>query len=521
MGFFIQISNDSGRPIFQAAKNYPDISFASSALFHALVTASLEQGFVPGIIRADDATIALAVHGDQGARLGLAMVTSELASGRTADLEMRLRWRLDALYQGAQLILGYDLQKAAGGQVQADTVRRMLTERLAPVVLQLMSEEEDSQSSAARDPFGWSLPSPRCGSLEAPRPLPPLGLRLCGAAVEWLLLGCSNIAEYALNEMLSCLDVKLAAGGETPEVSPGGTAVTHLGALIWRGRVVAATQAWRQAAQIDRGLLVAIASCAGPPAFGEPNRTLALEDMSDLWLRPKQPGPNELPASDDLCNYRMLNVRLYPTSDSLKQDLRRMRSARDLDGLSLVLSVLTLNSSSFFAQADVLKRLRENAARLSREGSLQQLWHKLLRKSEKSDRSSAGNLLELDRLSAAILLDERSGDCVALPSPWDVTADDVDINTSFRQLVYWMHAQPPLDATRPQQFICCEGYTVAGVRREDNIVCWGSAPTSAKQIHGSQDFVLQAIQRLLRRLPRAPDLWSSIGALETPESSLS
>lgn len=30
MGYFIQISNDSGRPIFQAAKNYPDVSFASS-----------------------------------------------------------------------------------------------------------------------------------------------------------------------------------------------------------------------------------------------------------------------------------------------------------------------------------------------------------------------------------------------------------------------------------------------------------------------------------------------------------
>ena len=42
MGFFIQISNDSGRPLFQVSKNYPEVSFASSALFHALVTASLE-----------------------------------------------------------------------------------------------------------------------------------------------------------------------------------------------------------------------------------------------------------------------------------------------------------------------------------------------------------------------------------------------------------------------------------------------------------------------------------------------
>ena len=52
-------------------------------------------------------------------------------------------------YQGAQLVLGQDLQKAAGGQVQADTVRRLLSERLSPVVSQLMSEEEDSQSAAA------------------------------------------------------------------------------------------------------------------------------------------------------------------------------------------------------------------------------------------------------------------------------------------------------------------------------------------------------------------------------------
>jgi len=70
------------------------------ALFHALVTASLEQGFVPSILRADDAIIALAVHGQSGSRLGLAMVTSELSAGRTTDLERHAMWRLDAMYQG-------------------------------------------------------------------------------------------------------------------------------------------------------------------------------------------------------------------------------------------------------------------------------------------------------------------------------------------------------------------------------------------------------------------------------------
>ena len=196
MGYFIQISNDSGRPIFQAAKNYPDVSFASSALFHALVTASLEQGFVPSILRADDAIIALDVHGESGARLGLAMVTSELSAGRTSDLETRARWRLDAIYQGARLILGNDLQKAAAGQTQ-DAVRRVLGERLLPVVLQLMAEEEDVSEDS-----GWNFFSNQIPQTHWPA---SLGLRLSGAAVEWMALGCSSLAEHALEELLSHL----------------------------------------------------------------------------------------------------------------------------------------------------------------------------------------------------------------------------------------------------------------------------------------------------------------------------
>lgn len=37
-----------------------------------------EQGFVPSLLRAQDAICALQVHGEQGARLSLAMVTSEM-----------------------------------------------------------------------------------------------------------------------------------------------------------------------------------------------------------------------------------------------------------------------------------------------------------------------------------------------------------------------------------------------------------------------------------------------------------
>mmetsp|Transcript_9610 Transcript_9610/g.22457 ORF Transcript_9610/g.22457 Transcript_9610/m.22457 type:complete len:518 (-) Transcript_9610:27-1580(-) len=517
MGFFIQISNDSGRPLFQAARNYPDVSFASSALFHALVTASLEQGFVPSIIRSDDATIALAVHGEHGARLGLAMVTSELASGRTGDLEMRLRWRLDVLYRGARQTLGPELHKAAGGQVQADAVRKVLTERLSPIVRQMMSEEEDSQASVAvKDPFGWSLATPQLGSaLDAFRLLPPLGLCLYGAAVEWLMLGCSNAAEHALNQLLASFNASMPSGtqSEGTDKSEDPVGATYPAALIWRGRVVTATQAWRQSAHTDRGTLVAIANCVGPQAFGEAHRTLALEDISDLWLQPRATKD-----TGELQKYRMLNIRLCPDPASLpKEASGRLRSAKDSDEVSLVLSVLTPNqsSSTFFAQADELKRLREITARLSAEGSLRNLWQKLL------TRRAKDTPLELNKLSAAILLDERSGDAVAMPCPWDVSADDTDIAAALRQLMYWIHTAAPLDASRPQQFICCEGYTVAGVRREDCITCWGSAATSTKQMHGAQDLVLQEVQKLLRRLPRATDLWSSLGALETPDGSMS
>lgn len=275
MGYFIQISNDSGRPIFQAAKNYPDVSFASSALFHALVTASLEQGFVPSILRSDDAIIALDVHGESGARLGLAMVTSELSAGRTSDLETRARWRLDAIYQGARLILGNDLQKAAAGQTQADAVRRVLGERLLPVVLQLMAEEEDVSEDS-----GWNFFSNQIPQTHWPA---SLGLRLSGAAVEWMALGCSSLAEHALEELLSHLrpvvpsteeknikdanaqgasaDLQSQQNPQEDPMNPTENAPKQRppAVICWRGRVIAATPAWRRLNSIDQGLLVSMA----------------------------------------------------------------------------------------------------------------------------------------------------------------------------------------------------------------------------------------------------------------------
>mmetsp|Transcript_110453 Transcript_110453/g.323118 ORF Transcript_110453/g.323118 Transcript_110453/m.323118 type:complete len:175 (+) Transcript_110453:106-630(+) len=171
MGYFVQIANDVGSPVFQAARNYPDVSFASSALFHALVTASLEQGFVPSILRAKDATIALAVHGPQGGRVSVALVTSELAAGQSRDLEAELHWRMSVVYRGALLIAGGELLR----RQPMEPLRRLLTQRLTPIVTSVMAEE----------------PAPGMGSR-----VPRLGLSLRGTAVEWLAR--SRCADAAL-----------------------------------------------------------------------------------------------------------------------------------------------------------------------------------------------------------------------------------------------------------------------------------------------------------------------------------
>ena len=497
MGYFIQISNDSGRPIFQAAKNYPDVSFASSALFHALVTASLEQGFVPSILRADDAIIALDVHGESGARLGLAMVTSELSAGRTTDLETRARWRLDAIYQGARLILGKNLQKAAG-QTQADSVRRVLTERLMPVVLQLMAEEED-----VSEDNGWNFFSNQIPQTHWPA---PLGLRLSGAAVEWMALGCSSLAEHALEELLSHLRPQITEekdpsdpSAEVPEkfeTSQPNPIKRPPAVICWRGRVIAATPAWRLLDSIDRGLLVAIANAVGPPAF-DSARSLALEEVDNLSV-------------SDCEQHQMLSIRLYPDQKYVPPELHESISdPRKREDASLVLSVLaplqTCKENNI-----TLPALRESAVLCSQQESLPFLWQKLLGKSE--------GLLRLGSLSAAILLDERSGDVVAFPALTSRSKNVADTCVCLRRAVYWFHALPPLSSSCSQRFVSCDGYVIAAARREDGILCWACSmtATAATATANDEQNALKDVLQLLKHLPRAPNLWSALGALEAP-----
>jgi len=471
------------------------VSFASSALFHALVTASLEQGFVPGILRADDACIALAVHGPHGARLGLVMVTSELSAGRTADLEARLRWRLDVIHQAALLAAGQDmLSKAAGGQ-QADSIRRLLTERLAPVVSQLMASEEGKEDDEGQDAKSLLPRAPR------------LGLRVHGACLEWLALGCSGTAEMVLEE--------LSSAAFSSEFCPKSAANPgqRKAVLSWRGRILAATPAWRRLSPVDRGLLLAMADGVGPACFGQA-RSLALEELSELWPR-KDATPGE-PKSDQARPHRMLSVRLFPQDEA-----PAAFSVTEREEASLVLSVLDESSQG----SGSTQRLLEAAASSS---SLKALWKRLLTRAH----SVAGQLLgsEAGWLRAAVLLDSRTGDIVSLPTPWQVDLRLGSVSqaaVSLRRLLYWMHALPPLDASRLQQFVCTEDHLVAAARRDDGIVCWALVDRRKKSMKAvsseSQEVaepVLQAIQRLLKRLPRAGDLWSAFGALETPEKQI-
>ncbi|CAE8645334.1 unnamed protein product, partial [Polarella glacialis] len=366
MGYFIQITNDAGSPIFQAVRNYPDVSFASSALFHALATASLEQGFVPSVLRANDASIMLAVHGQPGSRLGLALVTSELTTGRTADLETRLRYRLDAIYQAAVLAVGHELlAKAASGQVQAEPLRRLLAQRVTPIVAHVMAEGEDREdmdgedredggqwhseddvtvdadSAGTWEPHlervhnGFGDAGGAGGEKGLSRRLeaeagatagsgsfglgaPRLGLQLCGSAVEWLALGCSATAELVLDDLLAGLAVRGQGSS-----SSSGPATAHMAVLSWRGRVLAATPAWKRVVALDRGLLLAMADGAGPACFGQ-CRSLSLEEVVDLWprIRPAATSSRALAKSagselEDAKRqrHRMLSVRLYPPEE--------------------------------------------------------------------------------------------------------------------------------------------------------------------------------------------------------------
>merc|ERR1712060_454619 len=91
-------------------------------------------------------------------------------------------------------------------------------------------------------------------------------------------------------------------------------------------------------------------------------------------------------------------------------------------------------------------------------------------------------------LAAAILYDELSHDVIALPSPWHCCAalpwqcsGRRRRSAATRRLIYWIHALPPLGPERSQQYVCCEGYAVAAVRRDDGIHCWAIMDVDSDQ----------------------------------------
>mmetsp|Transcript_60165 Transcript_60165/g.179140 ORF Transcript_60165/g.179140 Transcript_60165/m.179140 type:complete len:599 (+) Transcript_60165:104-1900(+) len=522
MGYFVQIANDVGSPVFQAAKNYPDVSFASSALFHALVTASLEQGFVPSVLRAQDATIALSVHGPKGGRISIALVTSELAAGQTRDLEAELHWRMGVVYRGALLIAGGELLR----RQPVEPLRRLLSQRLAPIVANVMAEE----------------PLPGMGAR-----VPRLGLALCGTAVEWL--ACSRHADAALDGLLACLPAGSRAGGGG--LAPAGA----LAVLAWRGRALAATPAWQRLSAMDRALLLSLAEEVGPGSFERPGRSWALEEVDRLWLptagagsmhatgaggaseaealRPHgvrlQPSHfSETSASARPQQYRLLSVRLFPSTDALgdPRSIEACASCCDWMGtssgtttasshdaaagplagidqppspaevacfqaeeVSLVFSLLepevgepgspALAGSPHPANSEAASGTSADDLFASAElcgEKLQDLWRGLGSGDggESLLRCSSGDLI------AAVLVHEASQDTILLPSPvhrctqlpWTCLGRQRKA-AAARRLLYWIHALPQLSLQRSQQYICCETYAVGAVRREDGVHCWG------------------------------------------------
>jgi len=507
MGYFVQISNDIGRPVFQAAKNYPDVSFASSALFHALVTASLKAGFVPSVLRAEDATVALAVHGPAGGRVVIALVTSELAAGQTKDLEAKLHWRLNIIYRGALLAVGGDMLRQQPAELQ-----RILGQRLAPIVQHVMTEETAAGLSGK---------------------VPQLGLTLCGAAVEWL--NRSRATDASLEQLAAII----GRDSDTTDVAA---------VLSWQGRALTATSAWRRLASVDQSLLLALAEQVGPATFDQPARSWAFEDVERLWLPSAaaaslhvtdaggEPGDCALtplgmqqnyfgqsPTTSDTLSaagvqrYRMISVRLYPPKEVAETHgmggreceacLSPMGTAHrwgtqiahgavlapDEEALplllgahatssavlgvceeecSLVLSVLQRENDGahVYSAAD----LDQSVAGCSGE-SFRDMWPTLCpirRVGQQISRNCEG-------LFAAVLLDEGNQDVIMLPSPrhrceglpWK-SAERRCRSTAARRIIYWIHALPPLGCQRTQQYVCCEGYAIGAMRRGDGIHCW-------------------------------------------------
>lgn len=487
MGYFVQIIGETGSPVFQAVKNYQDVSFASSTLFHGLVIASLEQGFMPSVLRAQDVTIALAVHGVPGCRLSITLVTSEFAAGQTRDLEAQLQWRLSAVYHGAVLAAGSEFLMREIIKPQPAELRRLLAERLSPIVTRLMAEEV--------------VPG-LCSRV------PCLGMATSGAAVEWLP-GCAADAEFQR------LVGSLPAGGGAVLAGLSPTATSRaMAVLAWQGRVVAATAAWRSLDPVYRALLLALADNVGPASFESPSRSWALEEMEHLWL------PSDTGATGT--RYRMLSVRLYPGQESLgcsvgkagdqiqqcndgSETLRHVFGSPSADECaslwsdeaSLVFSVLEPEGGHSGARLSAAD-LQQSADLCG--GSLQDLWTGL-----RSDH----RLGEAEGV-VAMLLDEHRQEVVVIPSvwhtsnvlPWQCSKRQEKVN-ALRRLTYWLHALPPLGPNREQHYACCEDYALAAARREDGLQCWG---VSQHLDGGEESSILRAVTEILRRVPASVEV---------------
>ncbi|CAK0859663.1 unnamed protein product, partial [Prorocentrum cordatum] len=495
---FIQLSNDAGAPVFQAAQNYPDVSFASSSLFHALVTASLKQGFVPSVMRAQDAAIALAVFGPEGSRLSLAMVTSEFAAGETREVEAQLQWRLRVLYHAALVAVGADLLR----RQPTEQLRRLLSQRLSPVARHVMAGE---------------VTPGVCG------PVPRLGLAVRGASVEWLAHAPGSRA---------ALDGLVASWQAAAHLSHGGPFPDAAAALSWEGRLVAATPAWLRLGRVDSALLLALAEELGPATFASPARTWALEEAEHLWLPSAASAAahtaGEAPGGERPRRHRLVSVRLYPPPEGAGElaGQRQTRCASCASAAaeaagpeaatgpadappatgaeaavawreeaSLVLSVLAEEGADGApgphgqAPPVAAQDLERSSHRCG--ASLQELWRGL-----RGGAAAAGAWLLLagpQQLTAAVLLDERAEEVVALPSPWHDACASLPWcchgrrlkATAVRRLLHWMGALPPLGPGRPQQYVCCGPYAVGAARREDGICCWGIVCAKEEPLSGA------------------------------------
>eukprot|EP00929_Paragymnodinium_shiwhaense_P069301 TRINITY_DN3495_c0_g2_i2.p1 TRINITY_DN3495_c0_g2~~TRINITY_DN3495_c0_g2_i2.p1 ORF type:complete len:402 (-),score=98.50 TRINITY_DN3495_c0_g2_i2:70-1188(-) len=200
---------------------------------------------------------------------------------------------------------------------------------------------------------------------------------------------------------------------------------------------------------------------------------------------------------------------------------------------SLVLSLLeeSKGDASAHSAADL-----QQAATLCEEDALRELWREVRRlgggggaKARQLLRHRSGDLV------AAILFNELSQDVIAIPTPWHYCAalpwqchGRKRRSRAVRRLLYWLQAFPPLSAERTQQYVCCENYSVAAIRRDDGVHCWGimeACPTESQgggypgaQPQGGapgrppaanvQGRALAAVANVLRELPRCADLRS-------------